>query len=82
MNAITVASRLAWGEWIRGIFGALISGGASAIATGTGVSVFDPSHDIVGITLVKVMAGSFLFSGLISLAKFLQTHPVPDPAKP
>ena len=82
MNAITVASRLAWGEWIRGIFGALISGGASAIATGTGVSVFDPSHDIKGITLLKVVAGSFVFSGIISLAKFLQTHPVPDAKQP
>jgi hypothetical protein len=84
VNALTVASRLAWGEWIRGIFGALISGGAGAVGGGTGTSLVDPDHFNTQhpMLLLKVMGVTFLISGVTSLLKFLQTHPLPDEAKP
>lgn len=69
-----------------GIVGALISGGAGAVATGFGAIIIDPSHDFTpsmgGTThLLELMGITALVSGIISLAKFLQTHPVPDAAK-
>lgn len=81
MQMITVASKLDWGGWLRGLVGAFISGGAGAIGATTGVAAFDPSHDIAGVRMFEVMCTAFFFSGLISLGKFLQTHSVPD-AKP
>ena len=79
MQMLTTASSLDWGGWIRGFVGALISGGASSVASGFGASVLDKSHDI---NIFKLMALTFLFSGVISLAKFLQTQPVPAPKAP
>lgn len=83
MQMFKTAKRLDWPGWLLGVFGALISGGASAIAGGFGAIVIDPSHDFtpgMGGThhLLELMGVAFMFSGMISLAKFLQTHPVPD----
>lgn len=79
MQMITTAGRLDWSGWLRGVFGALISGGAGSIATGVGVTLSDPGHDV---NLIKVMGITFLVSGIVSLAKFLQITPVPAPKTP
>src|ERR1039457_2324125 len=83
MQMLTTASKLDWAGWLLGIFGACISGGAGAIGGGFGAVIVDPSHDFTpgqGGTyhLLMLMGVAFLFSGIISLAKYLQTHPVPD----
>jgi len=77
------ASNLAWGDWVRGIFGAIISGGAAAVGGGFAAVVTSPSGDFTPgqggtVHLLTLMGLAFLFSGIISLAKFLQLHPVPD----
>jgi hypothetical protein len=72
--AVANATRLDWSGWIRGIIGALISGGAGSIASGFGAKIADPGHDI---NVFKLMAITFAISGVVSLAKFLQTEPVP-----
>lgn len=82
MKILSTMSTLAWGEWIRGILGAFISGGAAGIGAATAVTAFDPSHDIVGIALLKVTGLTFVISGVVSLAKYLQNHPVPDAVNP
>lgn len=76
MQMLTVASRLGWAEWVRGVIGALVSGGAGAVASGFGANLADPAHDI---NIFKVMAFTFVISGVVSLMKFLQTHPTPEP---
>jgi hypothetical protein len=78
MNALVVATKLDWNGWIRGLFGALISGGAGAVGAGFGASILDPGHDLVGGRLLALIGSSFLFSGIVSLAKYLQMHPVPE----
>jgi len=78
MVILTTATKLGWSEWFRGLIGSFISGGAAAIGATVGVTTFDPSHDIVGIRLLGVAGVSFLGSGIVSLAKFLQQHPLPD----
>lgn len=76
--AIANAQRLDWNGWFKGCMGAIISGGAGAVGAGFGASLLDPGHDFVGLRLLELMASAFAFSGIISLAKFLQTHPTPD----
>jgi len=87
MQILTTASRLDWAGWVRGIIGAFVSGGAGAIGAGTGTIVVDPEKFNVSTpqglhSLLTAMGIAFLVSGIISLAKFLQTHPVPDDASP
>lgn len=83
ITAIRCAQRLDWGGWVRGAVGALVSGGAGAVGGGFGAMFADPSHDFsIGVPggskhLLMLMVVAFLFSGGISLAKFLQIHPVP-----
>lgn len=81
--AVSTAKTLDWGGWLLGAWGALISGGAGAISSGFGVGLVDPDHfNLTGggfHRMLAVMAVTFLFSAIVSLAKFLQTHPVPQP---
>lgn len=79
VNAITVASKLDWGGWVKGLIGAVISGGAGAVGSGISVTVLDKTHDI---NTLEVMGLTFLVSGAVSLAKYLQQHPVPDDIPP
>lgn len=82
INMLSTASSLDLKGWMLGSVGALISGGAGAIGGGFGAMVEDPEHFNVGggglHHLLVMMGITFLISGIISLAKFLQVHPVPD----
>jgi hypothetical protein len=75
MGMFKTASNLDWGGWLKGLIGALVSGGAGSVASGFGASIADPAHDI---NIFKVMAITFAFSALISLMKYLQLTPVPN----
>ena len=77
---LTTASRIDWGDWFRGIIGALISGGAGAVGAMFGTTTIDPKTFNIQhpIKLLEAMGISFMISGIISLMKYLQTHPVPD----
>ena len=84
VTALNTAAKLDWSGWIRGIVGAIVSGGAGAVSSGLSVNIIDPEH--FGITsglshLLAVVTTTFCVSALISLAKWLQTHPVPDSEK-
>ena len=75
MQMFITAAKLDWDGWLRGVIGALISGGAGSIASGFAVTIADPAHDV---SILKVIAFTFLISGVVSMAKFLQTTPVPN----
>lgn len=80
--ALTTAKKLNWTGWILGIWGAAISGGAGAVSAGFGTMIIDPKDFNVASGfhhLFELMGVCFAFSAFISLMKFLQTHPVPDP---
>jgi hypothetical protein len=82
INAVTTATTLDWKGWALGIMGALISGGAGAIASGTAITIVDaqdPDHFVMqGNHMIEAMAITFVISAVVSLAKYLQSHPVPD----
>jgi hypothetical protein len=75
MQMVDAAQRLDWQGWLRGVIGALISGGAGAVSSGVSISFLDPAHDI---NILKVMGITFLVSGVISMLKFLAITPVPN----
>jgi hypothetical protein len=75
MQMLTVAGKLNWNSWFRGVVGALVSGGASSVASAFGTVILDKQHDL---NIFAMMGITFLFSGVISLAKFLQTQPIPQ----
>lgn len=79
MQMLSTATKLDWGGWLRGVIGALVSGGAGAVSAGFAVNMLDKAHDI---NLFKAMALTFAGSGIVSLAKYLQITPTPEPEKP
>lgn len=85
MQALSTAVKLDWSGWVRGVVGAFVSGGAGAIGGATGATMLDPMtfnlNTGLGVTM-KLMGVAFLISGIVSLAKFLQTSPVPGAVPP
>lgn len=64
--------------WLRGLIGAGISGGASAVTSGFVVSVNDPDHYGFGSHKFYILVFSvFAASGVVSMAKFLSNTPLP-----
>ncbi len=82
LTAVSTAKRLDWGGWFVGIMGAIISGGAAGIGGAVGPSYVDPGH--FNLTkggfhhMMECTSICFIISAVISLAKFLQTHPTPQ----
>lgn len=76
---ITNVQKLDWDGWLRGAIGALVSGGAGAVGSGVAANILDKGHDL---NILALMGTTFLVSGIVSLAKFLQTTPVPTPIPP
>lgn len=79
ITAVSVAKGMDWRGWLRGLVGACVSGGAGSIASGFAANIADPAHDI---SIFKVMWITFAISAIVSLMKYLQTHPVPDDVAP
>lgn len=83
VKAFVNIQKLDWGTWLLGLIGAFISGGAGAVSAAFGTMIADPEHfNVTGGGLSKVltvMGITFLITGLVSLAKFLQVTPVPTP---
>jgi hypothetical protein len=73
MNALDVDG------WVRGLFSAGISGGASAVTGGLVVSGMDPSHYNFQAGKFYILVGTlFAANAVVSMAKFLQGQPLPN----
>lgn len=69
--------------WLRGLWGAIISGGTSGIIAGLSISFSDPQHFAVGMTAWWNTVGTlFASSAFVSLVKFLNQQPLPPPEIP
>lgn len=78
-RAFTVANNLEIGGWVRGLLSAAISGGASAITGGIVVSGIDPSNYNFQAGKFWILTGTlFAVNAVVSMAKFLQAHPLPE----
>ena len=71
--------RIDFTDWVRGVFAAFISGGASAVTSGVVVSSKDPSHYAPGsLDFFELVASVFFMNGLIGMMFFLREKPLPD----
>lgn len=61
-------------RWLKGVIGAFVSGGAGAVGAFVGVETV---LDVGVVQTLQVMGVTALFSALVSMAKYLQTNPVP-----
>jgi len=70
---------LDWGDWIYGLTAAVITGGASSVASGFSLIVVAPNQfNIVhpGL-LIKSMLTMFFVNGMLAGFSFLRNKPVP-----
>ena len=78
MKLFAAASTLDIDGWIRGLLSAAISGGASAVTGGLGVSGMDPSHyNFQAGKFYILVCTLFAANAVVSMAKFLQSTPLP-----
>src|SRR5580704_9969718 len=78
MNLLSSAQALDVDGWIRGIFSAGISGGASAVAGSIVLPALDAKDFNVYTAKFYIAIGAlFLANGLVSVSKFLAAQPLP-----
>lgn len=76
VQAITNVKTIDWRTWIRGLLGATISAAAGATGTLAGVDI---AFDGATLTQKLIATGvTALFAAIVSMGKFLQTHPLPE----
>ena len=79
MQALSTAKQLNWRDWLRGLIGAFVSGGAGAVGTFAGVETV---LDVGMAQTLQIMGIASLVSAIVSIGKFLQTTPVPGYEQP
>ncbi len=76
--ALATAQRLDLNGWLRGLFSAGISGGASAVVGGFTVSGMDPKdYNFAQAKFYILVAALFATNAIVSMAKFLSMQPLP-----
>jgi hypothetical protein len=77
VKLFSTVSNLDVDGWLRGLFSAGISGGASAITGGLAVTTMDPEH-FQGSKFWLLIGILFATNAVVSMAKFLQGQPLPS----
>lgn len=69
---------LDWTNWAYGLFSGFISGGASAVISGTVVAIKDPKDFAVGsANFFQLVGWVFLTAGVLAAMNFLHNKPLP-----
>jgi len=71
---------LDWGDWIYGLTAAIVTGGASSVASGFSLIVVAPDQFSVAHPglLIKSMLTVFAVNGILSGFSFLRNKPIPQ----
>src|SRR5271166_3201450 len=78
MNSLSILGTLDWGDWLRGLVAAVISGGASAVTSGVVVTMVDPQHFNAGTSgFWKIVVAMFAANAFMGGMLFLRQNPVP-----
>lgn len=68
-----------WGNWLYGLFTAVITGGANAVVGGVSLNLVDPSHfNAQNQDFYKIVATLFLANATMSFFLFLKQTPLPS----
>ncbi len=73
-------TNLEWGLWLYGLMSAFIGGGATALSTGTAVSMIDPEKFNIQNPrpLLLMLLVTFVASGFAPFFAYLKQHPLPS----
>ena len=75
---LATMTALDFNGWLRGLFSAGISGGASAVVGGFTVSGMDPQDYNFSNAKFYILVGAlFATNAIVSMAKFLSSSPLP-----
>lgn len=67
-----------WGNWLYGLFTAVITGGANAVVGGVSLNLVDPSHfNAQNHDFYKIVGTLFLANATMSFFLFLKQRPLP-----
>lgn len=67
-------------NWAYGLVAATINGGASAVVSGLGLIAMDPNDfNLQTGRLYTMVAGMFVFNGLLGMMSYLKQQPLPPP---
>lgn len=70
-----------WSRWGKGLIGAVVSGTSSAISTGVTVSMIAPDKFNLSSELGSLIKMIMITAGVafvVSIAKYLKDHPMPE----
>lgn len=80
VKTVTTSPLRELGYWTAGVIGAFISGAAGAVSGGMGGMIVAPEtfniHEGLG-KVVQLALATAVIPGIVSLAKYLNLHPVP-----
>lgn len=77
----TISPLTQLGYWTAGVIGSFISGAAGAVSSGLGGMIVAPDKFNLGDgfhKLLQLAAFGILIPGIVSLAKYLNLHPIPQ----
>lgn len=79
MSINLFGQKLDWSDWLLGLAGAFIGGGAGAVSAATSMTFIDPAY--VGshgaAFMLKLAGGTFLGAGISGAALYLKQKPTP-----
>lgn len=71
-------SELDFGDWLYGLFAAVVSGGANAVVGGVALNLVDPRHfNTLNPDFYKLVVTLFLANGTMAFFLYLKQNPVP-----
>ena len=69
---------LDWGNWLRGLWAAVVGGGANAVVAGMGLNFVDPNHfNAHPSDFYKMVGALFALNGTLSFFMYLKQNPLP-----
>jgi hypothetical protein len=68
-----------WGNWLAGLWAAVIGGGANAVAGGVAINMVDPHHfNAQNSDFYRLVIGLFAANATVSFFMYLKQNPVPQ----
>jgi len=81
ITVLSHAKSYDWSTWLIGIMRSFIAGGSGAFGAGVADTYLDYGHAAAAgglVHVMKLMAVTFVVSGVMAMFVFLQTHGAPE----
>jgi hypothetical protein len=72
-------SDMDWGNWLKGLWAAVIGGGSNAVVSAVGLNMTDPNHfNSQTPDFYRVVGTLFCASAIVSFFMYLKQSPLPQ----